>query len=277
MEEDLKEQLEQNEREMNSMKESYEQKLAEAMVKAEELHNTRQMNERAKVCPHLANVNVDPHLTGSLKYIVDLGPKRTKVVIGSADKVDIQLYGLGVADRHAGIFIENGEYFLEPYNNSRVIQNGSQRDEKFQLGKFDRLVFGASQFYIFIDPSKFIEDKDAINEKLQSITAEKIQQEIAEATGLISNTFDRKEPDQMACINQLIDLMPYIEEANQISILLDKKMKYQPIILNPIVIGDPYSKVKVNFTYKFIKFEYDEKSLTLFFKANDCCQKVRYK
>jgi hypothetical protein len=247
MEEDLKKQLEQNEREMNSMKESFEQKLAEALAKSKELTKTQQDNEWAKVSPHLTNVNADPHLTGSLKYIVDLSAKRSKVVIGSADKVDIQLFGVGIMDRHAAILMESGEHFLEPYNNSRVIQNGVQRDEKFQIGIFDRLVFGASHYFIFLDPSKFTEDKEVISEKLQSITAEKIQQEIAEATGLISNTFDRKEPNEMACINQLIDLMPYVEEANQISILLDKKMKYQSIILNPIVIGDPYSKVKVSF------------------------------
>lgn len=28
------------------------------------------------------------------------------------------------------------------------------------------------------------------------------------------------------------------------SIILDKKMKYEPIILNPIVIGDPHSKAR---------------------------------
>jgi hypothetical protein len=246
MEEDLKKQLEQNEREMNSMKESFEQKLAEAEARAKELASSSQTaSERAKVYPHLANVNADPHLTGSLKYIIELNSKRTKVVLGSADKVDIQLYGLGIVDRHAAILFDAGNYYLEPYNNSRVIQNGAQRDDKFQLGNFDRLVFGASQYFIFIDPSRFTEDKEAINEKLQSITAERIQQEIAEATGLISNTFDKKEYDEMASINQLIDLMPYVEEANQLSILMDKKMKYTPIILNPIVIGDPYSKVKV--------------------------------
>ncbi len=252
MEDNLKKQLEQNEREIESMKKSYEQKLAEAEAKAKELENARKLNnEKTKTCPHLTNINADPMLTGSLKYPIELNSKKNKLTIGSSDKIEIQIFGLGINDRHAGISFEKNEYFLEPYSNSRCIRNGTQHDEKFQLNNFDRLVFGASHYYIFIDPAKFGKEKEVIDEKLHTITVEKIQQEIAEATGLISNMFDRKEPEELACINELIDLMPYIEESNQMSILMDKKMKYEPIILNPIVIGDPYSKIKVFFDLFF--------------------------
>ena len=226
---------------MISIKQSYEQKLAEAQAK--ELEKVQLPNSKSKTCPHLANVNPDHHLTGSLKYLVELNSLKTKSIIRSAEKVDIQIFDLGISDRHAAILFENGDYFIEPYNNSRVLQNGVQRDDKFLLKNFDRLVFGPSHYFIFIEPTKFGEENSGIiNEKLQSITVEKIQQEIAEVTGLITNTFDRKDIDELACINQLIDLMPYIEEANQMSIILEK-MKYEPVILNPMVIGDPYSKI----------------------------------
>ena len=249
MEDNLKKQLDENEREIESMKETYEQKLAEARAKAEELEKITKQNEKFKNCPHFANINSDPMLTGTLKYAIDLNSKKTKMVIGTSDKAEIQIQGLGVQDRHAGISFENNEYFIEPYNNSRVIRNGTQCDEKFKLNNFDRLVFGASHYYIFIDPTKFGKEKEIIDEKMRTITVEKIQQEIAEASGLISNMFDRKEPEELACINDLIDLLPYIEEANQMSIILDKKMKYESIILNPIVIGDPYSKIKVFYSF----------------------------
>lgn len=94
-----------------------------------------------------------------------------------------------------------------------------------------------------------------VQQQISQITVDKIQQEIAEEAGLISSDTDRSAPDEIACINELIDLMPHIEEANQMSILLDKKIKYTPIILNPIVIGDPHSKVQVrNFKNVFVEF-----------------------
>ncbi len=72
--------------------------------------------------------------------------------------------------------------------------------------------------------------------------------------GLISGDSRYRDPDEIACMNELIDLMPSLEEANSMSILMDKKMKYKPIILNPVVIGEPKSKVRVSdLIFYFIK------------------------
>jgi hypothetical protein len=82
--------------------------------------------------------------------------------------------------------------------------------------------------------------------KIPDAKKKKVQQEIAENSGLISNQYERKRPDEIACINDLIDLLPSIEEANQMSILLDRKMKYEALILNPIVVGEVNAKPKVS-------------------------------
>jgi hypothetical protein len=249
MEENLKKQIEQSEREMETMKKSFEQKLAEAMAKSREL-NKNDAHEKAKKCAHLTNINADPILSGSLKYLVELSAKKSKLIIGSIDKADIQLSGVGVLDRHAAISLQNGSYYLEPFANARLIRNGKQIEDKIQLNNLDRLVFGASLYYIFVDPLKFNikneKDFELMNSQINSATVEKIQQEIAEESGLIKDdALKEKNPEEIACFNELIDLMPLIEEANQMSILFDKKMIYRPIILNPIVLGDSYSKAKV--------------------------------
>lgn len=183
-------------------------------------------------------------LTGSLKYLLEFPDGKDKLVVGSGENVDIQVHGLGVSDKHAVISLENSEFFVQPLPNSRIMRNGKQQEEKFQLNNFDRLVFGASLYYLFVNPSKFEQDSEAVNTQLQIITVEKIHQEIAEQTGLI-HSFDHRKPDELQCINELIDLMPLVEEANQMSILLDKKMRYDLMILNPLVIGDPHSKPRV--------------------------------
>lgn len=184
-------------------------------------------------------------LTGTLKYLIEFPKGKNKLIIGSADKVDIQVFGVGVQERHAGVSFENGEYFIEPFQNARVLRNGKQLEEKFQLNNFDRIVVGASLYYLFVNPSKFGQDQEIVQNQMNLVTVDKIQQEIAEESGLISSSGDRSD-SEIACLNELIDLMPNIEEANQMSILLDKKISYKPIILNPIVIGDPHSKVQVS-------------------------------
>ena len=190
-------------------------------------------------------------LTGSLKHLFETNPKKTKFILGSSDKCDIQLFGLGLQDRHAGVSFEDGKFFMEPYINARVVRNGKQVDHKFRMENLDRYVFGASLYYIFVNPSEFTANGErsveVMNEQVNTITVETIHQEIAEESGLITEAdLNRQTPEEIACLNELIDLIPNIEEANQMSILLDKKVKYKPIILNPLVIGEPESKIKVN-------------------------------
>ena len=118
----------------------------------------------------------------------------------------------------------------------------------------DRYVFGASLYYIFVNPPEFTIDGEhtieIMNEKVSTITVQQIQTEIAHESGLISEADLKKDnPDEIACINELIDLLPNIEEANQMSILLDKKVIYKAAILHPLFVGDTVGKIRVN---KFI-------------------------
>ena len=186
-------------------------------------------------------------LTGSLKYLLSFPNNKSKLVLGSSDKADIQINGLGIADRHCGVSYENGEFFVEPYPNSRVVRNGHPCEEKFQISNFDRLVFGASSYYLFVDPAKFnlknSKDVEVMNAQVKGVTVDKVQQEIAEASGLITDD-SRKSRADLECLNELIDLLPNIEEANQMSILLDKKVKYTATILNPFALGELDMKVK---------------------------------
>jgi hypothetical protein len=155
----------------------------------------------------LSNISIDPMLTGSLKHLVEFAPNKKKIIIGAVDKADIQLNGLGIQDRHAGITFENDNFYLEPYENARVIRNGKQFTEKFALNNFDRLVLGASLYYLFVNPYKFEQDSQTVSNMVNTYTVDKIQQEIAEESGLITNSMDHKNPDEVACFNHLIDLM----------------------------------------------------------------------
>ena len=97
MAETLRKQIEENENEISEMKKSYESRLAEAIAKVgfsfccvvyllkivysnpnsfrnllfaktKEMNSkANEINEKSKICAHLANINVDPQLTGSVK------------------------------------------------------------------------------------------------------------------------------------------------------------------------------------------------------------------
>ena len=76
---------------MQSMKQSYEEKLAEAKANVSNLASSK-IQEQAKKLPHFYNVNMDPSLSG--KNIIILEGDGAKV-IGKPGKSDIALYGLG--------------------------------------------------------------------------------------------------------------------------------------------------------------------------------------
>lgn len=248
MEDNMKKQIEESEKEIQTMKKTYEEKLIEAQAKAKEIAKYN-VNEKASSLPHLSNISSDPMLTGSLKHLFETTAKKTKFILGNSDKCDIQLFGLGIQDRHAGVTLEDGKFYLEPYVNARVVRNGKTIEQKFRMENLDRYVFGASLYYIFVNPPEFTADGthavEVMNEKVSKITVQQIQTEIAHESGLIDESDLKKDnPDEIACINELIDLLPNIEEANQMSILLDKKIIYKAAILHPLLVGDIIGKIR---------------------------------
>lgn len=55
------------------------------------------------------------------------------------------------------------------------------------------------------------------------------QDEIAEAKGLNIKDTKNMTQEEIQCQSELIDILPAIEEANQISITLDKKVKFSAL------------------------------------------------
>ena len=93
------------------------------------------INDQAKHCAHLTNINSDPSLTGSLKYLLLFEDKTRQLIVGASDKADIQIAGLGMLDQHARLTFENKTYFLEPFTDARVICNGKRYEEKVDLSR----------------------------------------------------------------------------------------------------------------------------------------------
>ena len=156
-------------------------------------------------------------LTGSLKYLIEFKENQKRLTIGSHELNDIVINGISIMPTHAVIKFKHNEFWLNPFDsNSRLLINGKQIEKRNKLNNFDRIVLGASSFFLFIDPRKFGNDNiDKINDRINSFKIEQIQQELAaEELGIVKDEIKEKNPEEIACYNELIDIMPLIEVIN---------------------------------------------------------------
>ena len=113
------------------------------------------------------------------------------------------------------------------------------------------MVFGSTQFWLFQDPT----DKKNASKKTPPITFEFAQEEIAAKNGIdIKNLAD----DDQAHILQeeMLELMPAVEEATSISAELDKKCKFELMILSPQMVGKTSGKTEVQMKISELRFDY---------------------
>ncbi len=172
----LKKQMEDNEKEMDEMEKSYEDKLAAALANQAQKNNDREeLLEKAKTIPHLSNLNMDPSLCGTLKLLLEGDGKKT---IGVPKKADIGLFGIGILDPHGTITHTGEKFTIEKCADAKILRNGKPITGQTELIHLDRLVFGCSQYYLFVNPSK-ASDKD------QQFTFEMAQDEIGRAAGTL--------------------------------------------------------------------------------------------
>lgn len=92
----------------------------------------------------------------------------------------IKNFVFSILPAHAIITSDSERFILSRINESRILINGEILDSSTELIHLDRLLFGASQYYCFIDPSK-----SNPNDIIYSF--EMVQDEIAKKSGLISD------------------------------------------------------------------------------------------
>lgn len=140
-------------------------------------------------------------------------------------------------DEHASLTNQGGKFTLARLNDSRILVNGKPLTSSVELAHMDRLVFGTSQYYIFNDPSKASKNDPVV-------TFESMQDEIGKASGIVSSDTNSMTREQIQCQNEVMDLLPEIEEANHISIALDKKVCFTVLPVAPEARGDYSDKVR---------------------------------
>lgn len=153
----MKEQLEANQREMEEMGKSWEQKLAESREREEEEEKLKAEENKAKLAgtPHLVNLNEDPML--DRRVIYDIG-KDEPLICGRRNKNSsnkLQLGGTGIEPDHCVFgYEEDGTVRLKACNEKsmkHIRVNGELL--KIINGQIlrpnDRIQIGPSAIFLF--------------------------------------------------------------------------------------------------------------------------------
>ncbi|KAK7487439.1 hypothetical protein BaRGS_00021280, partial [Batillaria attramentaria] len=239
MEEEYQSRLENNQKEMEEMQKTFEERLKEAQLAGGDSH-AAEIAEKRKTVPHIYNLNMDPQLCGHIVHFID-EPEKT-IGNGREESTEIVLKGPGIMGRHAELRQEaDGKYSLEPLEqNMRLLLNGKAVVNKMPLKHNDRIVFGTTQYFVFCNPA----ERDAAKEPWPEVTFEMAQEEIAKRSGFDVN-MENKSRDENLLQEDIMELMPAVEQANSISEDLEKKMKFELMVVSPEARGELKGRTEV--------------------------------
>lgn len=237
--ENMKAIIEANEREMARMKQTWEEKLKNASDEsAQRIAEEQQKAELKKTTPHLWNLNEDPVLTGMIVYFCH--PK-TVSKIGALEDNDIQLQGVTMMAHHASIDNKNNKKIvIRPEAGASVTINGKDILTETELFHNDRISFGNSHLYAFHHPQDAF-NKMKNSEPIAIPTFNDAQKEIAKEKGFDMST-EGKSKEDMQLQEDLIEIIPMVNEVNAISEELDKKTWFEIVLISPQARGDVVNK-----------------------------------
>ncbi|XP_063871952.1 kinesin-like protein KIF28P [Scylla paramamosain] len=242
-EEEMKARMLENEQEMINMKKSYEEKLKMAQKDSVDPSIAKKEQDKSHK-PHIYNLNVDPMLSGRIIHILKPGMN----TVGNRKGVEstIIMVSPSIQEQHAEITVgQGGKVTVKPTNTDcRVLVNGSQVQGETTLCHNDRLVFGATQMWVFQNPL----DKKAAKMNNQDITFEYAQEEIAAKSGVDMSSKGDAEWSRVQ--EDLLEVMPAVEEANSISEELDKLVKFEILMVAPQVLGNERGRTEVHVKMK---------------------------
>ncbi|XP_075749316.1 kinesin-like protein KIF28 [Rhipicephalus microplus] len=243
-EEDMQAVIKENETQMLLMKQSYEEKLKSSVRK----QDTDKLitEEEKKALPHLSNLNLDPLLSGRIVHILQKG----KSTVGKVD-TDIVMLGVGIQDKHAIIMRTDTEVTVDKGRpEAKILVNGSPVTSPVTLRHNDRIVFGQTQLFLFVNPRQHDRHDSS---KYPEVTYEMAQEEIALRAGIKLHDDDSLET---ALLNRdMIEVLPKIDEANAMSAELERGVHFEILLVSPQLLGKQLGRTEVYVKAKYLKAE----------------------
>ncbi|XP_057378672.1 kinesin-like protein KIF1A [Daphnia carinata] len=241
-ENEIRAQLSENEREIQLIKSPLHKELKHVATDAS--IESQGNNERNG--PHLQNINMDPLLNG--RWIHYLNKGITLIGKTQAGRSTIEMIGPGMKENHAEISVhENNEVTLRPLTfDGRVLVNGMPIEPQMEtvLHPNDRLVFGATQMWLFRHPA--LETEAGVSDS-PMINYDFVLHEMASKSG--STIFSSFSDNQDLLQEELSAILPSVEEANGISAEMNKHVQFEIVLVAPQNFIDPGGKTVPNQIY----------------------------
>jgi len=148
--------------------------------------------------------------------------------------------GMGMLKEHATVRNEGSKVYLQKASpNAKVVRNGKDiGDDPMELHHHDRILFGNNHLFCVEHPRERDAGADS-GVKFIKPTFEDAQLEIAEQQGIttqnIASAGGSQEGglDKSGLQEELVTIMPHVNEANAISQELDKKRFFEVVLTNP--------------------------------------------
>ncbi|XP_047136420.1 kinesin-like protein KIF28P isoform X2 [Hydra vulgaris] len=260
MKKEMEERLKRNQEEVEQMKKTWAERLKEeeaaSKLKEEELKNEHKMK---KTTAHLWNLNEDPQLTNMIIHFLKPGKYHVGNKKGNPTP-EILLNGLSIQKDHAVIEHDGNSNKIKivPNKEAKVVCNGIILVDESELRHGDRILFGNNHLFVLHHPKDADLLKKKEDAKKQGKTFEEVlptfdqaQEEIAQNSGLINygNIGDHKDgkksPQDLLLQEDLLKILPMINEANAMSEELDKKVAFEPVLVSPQARGEKEGRTEV--------------------------------
>ncbi|KAH7951612.1 hypothetical protein HPB52_010915 [Rhipicephalus sanguineus] len=133
---------------------------------------------------------------------------------------------------------------------AKILVNGSPVTSPVTLRHNDRIVFGQTQLFLFVNPRQH--DRHDLS-KYPEVTYEMAQEEIALRAGIKLHDDDSLET---ALLNRdMIEVLPKIDEANAMSAELDRGVHFEILLVSPQLLGKQLGRTEVYVKAKYFKAE----------------------
>ncbi|KAI9591855.1 hypothetical protein BDF19DRAFT_453694 [Syncephalis fuscata] len=198
----IREQLNQSEKIMSELNQTWEQKAMETQRIQEErekmLEDLGIMMEKNNVglyspkkMPHLVNLNEDPLMSECLVYQLRPGITRVGKMEDETD-AEIKLSGSKIVPNHCHFENEIGKVTLHPGDGGTVLVNGQQIDTAKRLRSGFRIVLGGHHIFRFNNPE---EARRSLSKKDLIRTMHHEENVDVDGTTVVTNGYDMGRPD----------------------------------------------------------------------------------
>ncbi|KAJ7319512.1 hypothetical protein OS493_035822 [Desmophyllum pertusum] len=210
MKKEMEQQLLQNQREMEEMKKSWQERLAEqeSANKAKE-EQEKKDKELRKTTPHFWNLNEDSQLSRKIMHLIKPGEQR--VGNKKADpKPDIVLSGLSILAEHATLTHNGNTITIVAHPDAKLMVNGKPTPDEKELHHNDRVMFGSASLFVLHHPVE-LENIKKEGVKLEEITYDLAQEEIAENSGFNMGKNSGQSKNDLLLQEDLVQMVPMVK------------------------------------------------------------------